>query len=164
MNRYDDAYLVARTVNGAGQIIKVVGFTVAVVIAVGGFALASKVGSAFGFGAVLLGALVALPFYALGVLVSAQGQILKATLDTAVNSSPLLTPDEVRRILLQDGGHDPASYSNLPRDPARPDGRCPECHAPFWYADYRRDVSQLLCSSCRTEIPKPSELLDAARS
>jgi len=59
MNRYDDAYLVARTVNGAGQIIKVVGFAAGAVVAIGGFALASKVGSAFGFGAVLLGALAA---------------------------------------------------------------------------------------------------------
>lgn len=164
MNRYNDAYLVARTVDGAGQTIKVVGFAVAAVVAIGGLALGSKLGPAFGFGAVLLGALVALPFYAMGVLVSAQGQILKATLDTAVNSSPLLTQDEVRRILLQEGGHDPTSYSSLPRDPAKPDGRCPKCDSPFWYADYRRDASQLFCSSCRTEIPRPAEALGAVRS
>jgi len=163
MNRYDDAYLVARTANGAGQIIKVGGLAVAAVVAIGGFALGSKVGPAFGFVAVLLGVLVALPFYAMGVLVSAQGQILRATLDTAVNSSPLLTQDEVRRILLQAGGHDPASYSSLPRDPSKPDGRCPTCQAPFWYADYRRDASQLLCSSCRKEIPRPAEALGAVR-
>ncbi len=160
-NRYDEAYLVARTFNGAGQVIKVVGFAAAAVVAIGGFILASKVGSALGLGAIVLGVLVALPFYALGILVSAQGQILKATLDTAVNTSPLLTQDEVRRILLQSDAHDPASLSTLPRDPAQPDGRCPACDAPFWYADYRKGAPQLLCNSCREELPKPSAALAA---
>ena len=164
MNRYDDAYRVARTVDGAGQVIKVVGFAAAAVVAIGGFVLASKIGAALGLGAIALGGLIALPFYALGVLVSAQGQILKATLDTAVNTSPLLTHEEVHRILLQSGAHDPASLSTLPRDPAKPDGRCPECDAPFWFADYRRGAPQLLCSSCRAELPKPSEALAAGRS
>lgn len=97
--RYTDAYLVARTINGLGEGIKIAGFALGGLIVLAGFAAASKIGGAFGFGAILLGAVVALPIYVLGVLVSAQGQILKATLDTAVNSSPLLSHDEVRQIL-----------------------------------------------------------------
>jgi hypothetical protein len=33
-------------------------------------------------------------FFVLGILVSAQGQILRATLDTAVNTSPFLTNED----------------------------------------------------------------------
>jgi hypothetical protein len=42
---------------------------------------------------------VGLLFYLLGVLVAAQGQILLASLDSAVNSSPLLTNDQKAEIL-----------------------------------------------------------------
>lgn len=40
--------------------------------------------------------------FVLGILISAQGQTLKATLDTAVNGSPLLTKDEMRQIMSLD--------------------------------------------------------------
>lgn len=99
MRRYTDAYMVARTISGAGETIKVVGFAVAACIALAGCAAASQVGTSFGFVAFFFGAAVAVPFYVLGILVSAQGQMLKATLDTAVNSSPLLSQDEVRQIM-----------------------------------------------------------------
>jgi hypothetical protein len=158
-NRYEDAYLVAGTVNGAGQAIKVVGFVAAAVAAIGGFIVAGKVSEPRGIGAiigaVMLGALIALPFYALGVLVSTQGQILKAILDTAVNTSSLLTRDEARRILLQSTAADPTSLSPTARDSSKPDGRCPECDTAFWYADYRKGAPQILCGSCRAELPQP---------
>lgn len=97
IGRYTDAYLIARTTNGFGQAIKVIGLILGVLIAVVG---AGKLGDgpAGAFAGFLLGAVVALPAYVLGVIVSAQGQILKATLDTAVNSSPLLSHDEIRHI------------------------------------------------------------------
>ena len=53
-------------------------------------------------GGAILGIIVAVPIFILGVLVSAQGQILKATLDTAVNSSQLLTKDEMQQIMSLD--------------------------------------------------------------
>jgi hypothetical protein len=99
-NRYADAYLVAQTVNGTGQTVKLVGFLFAALVTVAGLMAASKMGAAVGFAGLFLGILVALPFYALGVLVSAQGQILKATLDTAVNTSPILSRDEIYYILV----------------------------------------------------------------
>jgi hypothetical protein len=97
--RYTDAYLVARTINGLGEGIKVIGFVLGGLIALAGLVAASNLSGALSLGSLLLGAVVALPLYVLGVLVSAQGQILKATLDTAVNSSPLLSHDEIRHIL-----------------------------------------------------------------
>lgn len=158
-NRYGNAYLVARSVNGAGQAIKIVGLMAAAVVAIGGFIVASKVSESHGIGSVIgaliPGALVSLPFYALGVLVSAQGEVLKATLDTAVNTSSLLTRDEARQLLMQSSADDPASLSSTPRDASKPDGRCSECDTPFWYADYRRGAPHLLCGSCRAELPKP---------
>lgn len=92
--RYLDAYRVARTIITFGSTIKIAG------IVLGGlFGLISL--SAFGadgfgkalgfvgfFGAVIVGFLV----FLLGIMISAQGQILLATLDTAVNSSVFLTP------------------------------------------------------------------------
>jgi hypothetical protein len=43
----------------------------------------------------VFGILAGLVLYVFGILISAQGQILQATLDSAVNSSPFLT-DEMR--------------------------------------------------------------------
>jgi hypothetical protein len=92
----------ARVINGTGQTIKVLGIVLAVVIALAGWVVTSKLGAVFGFAALILGAVVGMPIYVLGVIVAAQGQILKATLDTAVNSSPLLSKDEIREILSLD--------------------------------------------------------------
>lgn len=97
--RYADAYLVAQTVNGTGQTVKFVGFVFAALVILGGLVASTRMGTAAVFVGLFLGILVALPFYALGVLVSAQGQILKAALDTAVNTSPLLSQDEICQIL-----------------------------------------------------------------
>ena len=48
---------------------------------------------------VIAGGVVALTFFVLGVIISAQGQLLLAALDTAVNSSPFLTDDQRSQIL-----------------------------------------------------------------
>jgi len=45
------------------------------------------------------GALIAFVGWVLGVLVSAQGRMLKATLDTAVNSSPFLSNAERAEVM-----------------------------------------------------------------
>jgi hypothetical protein len=105
MTRYRDAYWTARAINGTGQTIKVLGIALAVALALAGLAIASKLGPAFGFAGLILGAVMGMPIYVLGVIVAAQGQILKATLDTAVNSSPLLSKDEIREIMSLDAGN-----------------------------------------------------------
>jgi hypothetical protein len=38
-------------------------------------------------------------FFVLGIIVSAQGQILKANLDSAVNTSPFLTTQQKARVM-----------------------------------------------------------------
>lgn len=112
--RYRDAYWTARAINGTGQTIKVLGIALAVALALVGGAAASKLGAAFGFAALILGVVVGMPIHVLGVIVAAQGQILKATLDSAVNSSPLLSKDEIREIMSLDAGN--ASSAALATD------------------------------------------------
>jgi hypothetical protein len=122
LTRYSDAYALARTITALGKTVKAISyglFSVFTIIGLmnvcsqssGGASSASGVGAIGVSGASLLGPLVsiigwplvgftiALPIYLLGVIVSAQGQVLKATLDTAVHTSPLLTPDEVSLVL-----------------------------------------------------------------
>ena len=87
LKRYRDAYSVAGVILGFGKLIKAVGLIVAGLAILIGLAKESPIiflGSLFF--AVLIGGI----FYLLGVIVSAQGQILKASLDTAVNTSPFL--------------------------------------------------------------------------
>jgi len=96
--RYRDAYLTARSITAVGATVKVLAFVVGGLVALVGLAAGSQ-STQFAIGGIILGVILAFPFYVLGVLVSAQGQILKATLDTAVNSSPLLTKDEMRQMM-----------------------------------------------------------------
>lgn len=93
MKRYKDAYLVARSTNGFGILIKTIGIIVGALFVVGGLYLANEGRGAqmFGLMAVGLGIFIGMLFYLLGILISAQGQILKASLDSAVNTSPFLT-------------------------------------------------------------------------
>jgi hypothetical protein len=101
MSRYADSYLVARTITAFGAIVKFIAFIIG-----GGIILVSIIigsqSTPYILGGILLAVIVGFPVYVLGVLVAAQGQILKATLDTAVNSSPLLTKDEMRQIMSLD--------------------------------------------------------------
>ena len=100
-SRYTDAYLIARATTAFGATVKFIAIAIGIGIAL----LALLEGSQsvqIGICGVVLGIIVAIPIYILGILVTAQGQILKATLDTAVNSSPLLTKDEMREIMSLD--------------------------------------------------------------
>lgn len=102
--RYNDGYLVAVTTNGIGEIIKGIGVVLAVLSILTGLALAlnGRAGDAtFALGLALMisGAVSGLWFYIAGILVSAQGQLLKASLDSAVNSSPFLTNEHRAQIM-----------------------------------------------------------------
>ncbi len=93
-NRYADAYRVAEALVKLGMAIKIIGYIIA-----GGLVLVAinKSNGIAGFngdlfigevvGALIPGAIL----YFMGVQVSAQGQVLRASLDCAVNTSPLLT-------------------------------------------------------------------------
>ena len=51
------------------------------------------------FSGLLLGIVVAIPIFILGVLVGAQAQVVMAALDTAVHTSPFLTNDDKERVM-----------------------------------------------------------------
>jgi hypothetical protein len=95
--RYSDAYGMGRTLVTVGSVVKVVGIVFALIIIGGGLLLSPQAPSNNGVGvamfALLIGAFVGVTLYVLGTFVAAQGQLLWATLDTAVNTSPLIDED-----------------------------------------------------------------------
>jgi hypothetical protein len=104
LDRYRDAYLVARALDGYGTLVKVMGFVGAAILFLYGVSWLNngRLGDAsFAFGVVCIlgGLFVAALSYFAGVLVSAQGQILKAALDSAVNGSPFLRNEDRARIM-----------------------------------------------------------------
>jgi hypothetical protein len=102
-DRYTDAYVVANAIITTGTIVKVVGVVLAAVTVLVVLVLTSSVGAGnftfWSIGGLLLGALVGLIFWIAGVFVTAQGQLLRALLDTAVNTSPLVSNTEKERIM-----------------------------------------------------------------
>ena len=98
MSRYNDAYSVAKATTTFGTVIKAIGFLLAFGLLSGAFGVANQQSSDGKILFIMVGVVSALVtaavFYLFGVLVSAQGQILKASLDGAVNSSPFLTDDQ----------------------------------------------------------------------
>lgn len=105
--RYRDAYRVAGATVAIGQVLKVLAICLAGLCLIGAAAgvsqsIANQLSPSAG--PLLVGlaaaAAVGVPFYALGILVSAAGQVLKATLDTAVHTSPFLDKSQMARIIL----------------------------------------------------------------
>ena len=99
--RYIDAYLTAGFIDGFGSTIKMLAGIFMLLVVLGGFILSTNVhnGGAFIFAGLVVAVAFGVPIYVLGVLVAAQGQILKATLDTAVHSSPFLSDDQRASIM-----------------------------------------------------------------
>ena len=96
MNRYRDAYRVGAALVALGNGIKIVGAILGGIILLGSLASANN---QFGGGGLVLSGVfaavvVGVLFWVCGVMVAAQGQILRATLDTAVASSHFLTDPE----------------------------------------------------------------------
>jgi hypothetical protein len=102
MHRYGDAYLYARATVGIGNLIKGVGIASAIllfiVLFIAGAASKSNPVISLIVGAIL-GGIVGGFFYIWGILVSAVGQILKASLDGSVNTSPFLTNEHRAKIM-----------------------------------------------------------------
>ena len=93
IKRYRDAYLVASAAIAFAAVIKMLGWVVAIITWIAGFILASQQREpqmGFMVAALISGVVQLIVFYFFGVLVAAAGQILRATLDTAVHSSPFL--------------------------------------------------------------------------
>jgi hypothetical protein len=98
LTRYQDGYRVAKVINGFGETCKAVGMSLGGLIALGSIIAASGSSLVVVIGLVF-GSIVGFVGWAIGVLISAQGQIVKATLDTAVNSSPFLSNEERAKIM-----------------------------------------------------------------
>ena len=106
--RYTDGYRVANAIVGLGQAVKVGGFLLAAVAVLGTFGMQQQP-TMFNpnptpspiiiAGTLLFGAVIAFCGWVVGVIVSAQGQMLRATLDGSVNNSPFLTNDLRARIM-----------------------------------------------------------------
>ncbi|MEY2507387.1 MAG: hypothetical protein QOH01_1716 [Verrucomicrobiota bacterium] len=99
MKRYKEAYRSARMTVAAGNAIKLIGCLIAVVILLIGIVVASQTNAAIGFAAVVLALGYGLGFFLSGILVAAQGQILMASLDVAVNSSNVLSEAQRARVM-----------------------------------------------------------------
>ena len=93
-----EAYIVAKAVVALGGTTKGAAILLAVLgLLVVGIAVRDVQGSTsivLGAAGVVLAAFFVGVLYLLGIMVSAEGQILQASLDTAVSSSPFLTNDE----------------------------------------------------------------------
>lgn len=84
--RYKDGYAAAKVIIGIGNLIKGIGAIAGVVIVFASFTLNGELV----FAGVISGALVFLGLFVCGVVICAQGQLLLANLDCAVNGSPFL--------------------------------------------------------------------------
>jgi hypothetical protein len=101
LTRYKDAYLEARATTAIGSGVKMVGIAIGVACLLVGVLLASQTRESgiYLFASLIFGFVFGTPIYVLGILVSSQGQILKASLDSAVNSSPFLANDERAKVM-----------------------------------------------------------------
>lgn len=106
MERYRDAYRSAQLITRMGGVIKALGIVVAILIFIGGLVIGMNIfghddtAQMIGLGVVGVSAIVTgVVLYMFGVIVSAQGQQLKATLDSAVHTSPYLDLDAKARAM-----------------------------------------------------------------
>lgn len=90
--RYKDAYLVARAVAAIGETMKYIGVVLGLIVVVVGYYIGTQLerGLLYSVGGAVAGIVIAIPLYLLGIVVSAQGQVLKSSLDVAVHTSPFL--------------------------------------------------------------------------
>jgi hypothetical protein len=94
-SRYGEAYVIARSTVSLGGIVKRVGLYGGVLLVVLGLVASLSGGGYFmGLVGMFFGALCVVGGFVAGVIIAAQGQIMLAVLDTAVNTSPLATNEE----------------------------------------------------------------------
>ena len=98
--RYVDAYSVAHGLVGNGDSTKGVGLVAGIMVGLLGVVSGSFLGATGLIMGVICGLVVGGSFYLLGILIAAAGQLLLASLDTAINTSPLLSLEEKEDIVL----------------------------------------------------------------
>jgi hypothetical protein len=94
VSRYRDGYRVGAAAIGFGTVINAIGWILGLLSIAGGLIAASQMSGNAAFLCFIYGVIVGVfqivVFMFFGVLVSAIGQILRSTLDTAVHTSPFL--------------------------------------------------------------------------
>jgi len=127
--RYRDAYVIAATIVGFGDTIKALGIAFGALLLVAALVIATK-----GVGGVLVALVIAaaaigagIVLYFLGIVVAAQGQILKALLDTAVNSSPFLSDSARAGIMTLPSARPPSGGASGDIQASLGPWRCASC-------------------------------------
>jgi hypothetical protein len=102
--RYRDAYLVANMTDGFGKVVQGIGILIGALVVLASFVFGLNVEYplAVCFVGVIAGAMIAIPLYVLGILVTANAQMLKASLDSAVHSSPFLSDAQKAQVMALD--------------------------------------------------------------
>jgi len=95
IRRYRDGYRVAGFLATFGALVKTAGGVLAAIVVVSALAGANGPlgGASMAFG-IIVAAVIGGVFFVCGVIVSSQGQLLQATLDSAVFGSPFLSDSE----------------------------------------------------------------------
>lgn len=161
--RYTDAYSVARQLVASGNSMKALGAVAGALVAVLGLLLASSLGTVAVVGGVAVGIGVWSSAHHRGQLTAAQGQILLAVLDTAVNTSPLLS--NAGKAALLGGSPTTSSAPSISDGPPRtgdtpgsssPDGRTPRRppRVGRWAEGHRPSVSELRQAANEVGIDK----------
>jgi hypothetical protein len=99
--RYSDAYRIANGLVSTGQAIKFGSAIVAIAVTLFSFFLLSQEDTFTGIGVLFAGIVGGLTIYVSGIVIAALGQIFRALLDTAINTSPLVTPQLNALLLTQ---------------------------------------------------------------
>lgn len=152
--RYAEAYALAKTTTYAGNSIRYIGLAVAGVIALMGVMLIDTLGGSVALLALLGAIQVGLGFYLMGLMLSAQGEVLRATLDTAVNTSPLLSKEAAVQIFEpHEDSTEAAAAASAPTRPQYPLGTNISC----WNCGKKNDALQENCASCYSPLHKEPE-------
>ena len=103
VTRYADGYRETKSIIRVGRIVKVLGVIAGILVVVLGLIGAANTGGPgsdmLGFGSIFAGLGVWFGSFIAGVMISAQGQQLKANLDSAIHSSPFLDTDAKARAM-----------------------------------------------------------------
>jgi hypothetical protein len=97
--RYHDGYLVASSMVLIGSIVKFLSLAFGAIIILVSATNTQNEGNLVLVGGIITGVAIALFGFVVGVLISAQGQIMQSMIDTAVNTSPLIDAAEKARLI-----------------------------------------------------------------
>lgn len=162
-SRYKDAYMMAKVIVGAGTLIKGIGVVFGIItvlaVVVGGSNSSDRSGGGLIVIVGLLSAAIQVGFfYVIGTIVSSQGQILRATLDSAVNTSPHIDTAEKAEImaLSQVTSEQSSSSTDIGGGYSRKRDICRVCEAKLTWSD-KMNSEENLCKTHRHSHATPRE-------